>query len=137
MPLVVCNVAVPEPDLDRLDRMVDGDLTGDGGAGRGRRAAELAAEALPPVQPDWSRTLVGLLERLLERLDRLEADVEDVGKRLDASANGLADGLTDALEPLQRTEDAVAVLSGQVSGIDGQLRDLRAELARLVDAWGR
>lgn len=129
---------MPEPDLDRLDRIVDGDLVGGGRLGRARpdpaadAASAGAPAADPAVAPDWSRTLLGLLERLLERLDRMDADVEDLAKRVDAAADGLANEISRSLGPAQRAEDALAVLNGQVAGLDGQVRDLRAAFGQLL-----
>jgi hypothetical protein len=123
-----------EPDLDRLDKLVDGEVAADRrSTPRNRRAGDTTAEAPRASNPEWSRTLVGLLERLLERLDRLEGDVFDVGKRVDTGTDSLVAEIRRAVQPLYRSEDDAAVLNGQVADLAAQVRELRAEVGELTD----
>ncbi len=114
-----------DDDLSRLD-----DLVAEREASATTRARHAPAPVAPPVvnAPEWAHLLISRLDRLGERVERIEAGMGRVIARV-AQFEGLEARLLDGLQPfLMRRHDDVVLMKEKLVDVAADLQELRKEL---------
>ena len=118
-------------DLSRLDALVEREAS----PNRPRRAPEAPRPeperfAAGTSQPEWTRAFMDLVERLVDRIVRVEEALLYVETKL----GGLDNSLVKALQPLLvRREDDMLRLQGAIAAVADDLSLLRRDLRERLD----
>lgn len=129
-------------DLSHLDELVEREAA----PTRSRRPPAAKPEAEPAdagaVQPEWTRAFMGLVERLVDRLVRVEDGLIDVRNQLEAMERGverhflhLEGEVVNSLQPmLLRRHDDVIQLQSTLNAVADDVQALHERIAVAVAA---